>query len=582
MSEYRLITDSNEVAEVAGRVRPEAVIGFDTETTGLDPHTSKLRLIQIATPQEVFVLDCFQLSAGSLTPILEVIAAPAPIKIAHNAKFDAKFLMKNFGVRLGGVYDSFLASQLISAGYDGDRHGLEPVVRRFLNRSLDKTAQMSDWSGTLVPYQLEYAARDASILIPLREAQIRKLREMDLERVAQLEFDCILAVAGLELAGVYLDLTLWRELIDRIKIRHGEVSLGLYRELGAGAPQQNLFGEPEQINLDSPSQVREALARLGLVVEDTREGTLQKLSRRHPVIEALLEHRGLSRSLSSYGENILSFVNPSTGRIHADFRQIGTPTGRLTTSSPSLQQIPHSVEYRQCFRAPDGRKLIVADYSQIEMRVIADIAKDEALLQAFDQGADLHRSTASKMFGVPLDQVSKRQRESAKGLNYGFVYGMGAEGLSNRLEISLKEAEGLIEQYFAAYPGIARWLNQAADTAVRTRESRTITGRLWKFGLDPSVRSELGALKRVGKNAPIQGSASDIFKRAMTLLDRALLPYDARIVNSIHDELVIECDAAIAHEILPLVRDKMIEGCRAFLQRVPIEVQAAVTDSWVK
>jgi DNA polymerase I len=581
-SEYRLITDPDEITQAAERIRAETVIGFDTETTGLDPHTSRLRLIQIATPGEVFVFDCFRLSAAALAQILELLAAPTPIKIAHNAKFDAKFLLKNYGVRLGGVFDTFLASQLISAGSDNDRHGLEPVVRRFLNRSLDKTAQTSDWSGGLVEYQLEYAARDASTLLPLREAQLEKLREMGLERVAQLEFDCVLSVAGLELSGVYLNPALWRELIERIKLRHAEVSATLYRELSAGAPQLTLFGEPEQINLDSPVQVRAALARLGLVVEDTREWTLQKLSSQHPVIEKLLEHRGLSRSLSSYGENILSFINPATGRIHADFRQIGTPTGRLTTSSPSLQQIPHSVEYRSCFRAPEGRKLIVADYSQIEMRVIADIAKDEALLHAFDEGADLHRSTASKMFGVPLDQVDKRQRESAKGLNYGFVYGMGAEGLASRLEISVKEAETLIEQYFAAYPGIARWLNQAADTAVRTRESRTITGRLWRFSLDPSNRADLGALKRVGKNAPIQGSASDIFKQAMTLLDRALIPYDAHIVNSIHDELVVECDASIADELLPLVREQMIAGCRVFLHRVPVEVQAAITDSWVK
>src|SRR5262249_24896342 len=252
-----------------------------------------------------------------------------------------------------------------------------------------------------------------------------------------------------------------------------------------------------------------------------------------PILEKLLEHRGLSRNLSSYGENILSYINPATGRIHADFRQIGTPTGRLTTSPPSLQQIPHTVEYRSCFRAPEGRKLFVGDYSQVEMRVIADVANDEAMLTAFESGADLHRTTASQMFGVPLDQVTKRQRESAKGLNYGFVYGMGAEGLANRIECSLKEAELLIERYFAAYPGIARWLNDAADTAVRVRESRTVTGRLWKFGLDPYDRSQLGALKRVGKNAPIQGSASDIFKRAMTLLDAALIGYDAEIVNSI-------------------------------------------------
>lgn len=581
-SGYRLITEPAEALRAVDALRAEPVIGFDTETTGLDPHTKKLRLIQLATSRGAYVFDCFRLRAQELVPALDLLAAPLPIKIAHNAKFDAKFLLKNFGIRLGGIFDTYLASQLISAGDDRDRHGLGAVANRFLNVEIDKTEQTSDWSGELSREQYEYAARDVAVLLPLRERQLARLDELGLMRVAQLEFDCVLSVTAMELAGVHLDVAMWRDLIERIRVTHDRVTDELQRELGAGAAQMSLFGAPPEINLDSPAQVRDALAQIGIRVEDTREWTLQKLARQHPVLEKLLEHRGLSRSLSSYGENILSFLNPATGRIHADFRQIGTPTGRLTTSSPSLQQIPHTVEYRSCFRAPAGRKLVVSDYGQIEMRVVADVAEDEALLTAFESGADLHRTTASEMFGVPLDQVTKRQRESAKGLNYGFVYGMGAEGLANRIECSLPEAERLIERYFAAYPGIARWLENAAATAVRTRESRTVTGRMWRFQLDPSDRSQLGALKRVGKNAPIQGTASDIFKRAMTRLDAALVGRDAQIVNSIHDEIVVECDEAIAGEVLQIVKEKMIEGAREFLRRVPVEVEAAVADAWVK
>jgi DNA polymerase I len=581
-SEYKLITEPREAARAVEALAAEPAVGFDTETTGLDPHTRRLRLIQVAGARGVLVFDCFRLPAESLAPLLALLAAPHPIKVAHNAKFDAKFLMKNFGVRLGRIFDTYLASQLISAGDDRDRHGLEPVVNRFLNLGLDKTEQTSDWSGELSAAQLEYAARDAAVLLPLRQQQQAALDRMELTRVAQLEFDCVLAVAGLELAGVSLDVAMWRDLIARIRVAHDRLVETLQRELGAGVAQMNLFGEPTEINLDSPAQVRDALAGIGIEVEDTREWTLQKLARRHPVLNRLLEHRGLSRSLSTYGENILGFLNPATGRLHADFRQIGTPTGRLTSSSPSLQQIPHSTEYRSCFRAPAGRKLVVADYGQIEMRVVADIAEDEALLAAFESGADLHRTTASEMFGVPLDRVTKPQREAAKGLNYGFVYGMGAEGLSSRLECSLKEAQDLITRYFEAYPGIGRWLEEAARTAVRTRESRTVTGRMWRFQLDPADRSQLGALKRVGKNAPIQGSASDIFKRAMTRLDAALLGADAQIVNSIHDELVVECDEAIAEDVLQRVRREMIEGARDFLRRVPVVVEAAVADDWVK
>ena len=580
---YKLITEAGQLARVANDLRGEQVVGFDTETTGLDPHSAKLRLIQLATPRMSYIIDCFRFAPDQLKPILDLLASPRPIKIAHNSKFDAKFVLRHYGARLGDAFDTYLASQLASAGDDNDRHSLEATVNRYLDLRLDKAAQTSDWSRELSEYQLEYAARDAQILLPLRERLLEKLEELDLLAAAELEFGCVLSIAALELAGVYLDVERWRELVGRIRVEHDRIAEELQQELGAGAQQMSLFGGlTGRINLDSPAQVKEALARIGIQVEDTREWTLQKLARKHPILEKLLTYRGLSKNLSSYGEGMLDYINPATGRIHADFRQIGTPTGRITTSSPSLQQIPHTTEYRSCFRAPAGRKLVVADYSQIEMRILADFARDEALLAAFDSGADLHRLTAAQMFGIPLDQVTPRQREGAKGLNYGLVYGMGAEGLAGRIESSVKEAEVLIERYFAAYSGVERWLNNAAETAVRERRSRTASGRLWIFHLDPHDRAQLGALKRIGKNAPIQGSASDIFKRAMTLLDQALLSRDAQIVNSIHDEIVVECDESIAEEVKQIVIRKMVEGGKEFLPRVPVEVEAVISDAWLK
>src|SRR5262245_29763197 len=369
---YKLITEAGDVAQAANDLRGERVIGFDTETTGLDPHTSRLRLIQLATPRASFIIDCFRLSRDQLKPVLDILAAPLPVKIAHNAKFDAKFLMRHCGARLGAVFDTYLASNLASAGDENDRHSLEAAVGRYLDLPLDKAAQTSDWSRELSGYQLEYAARDAQVLLPLRERLLEKLREMDLLLVADLEFDCVLSIAALELAGIYLDVERWRGLIGRIRIEHDRVAEELHRELGPASPQMSLFGGlAERINLDSPAQVKEALQRIGIEVEDTREWTLQKLAHQFPILEKLLVYRGLSKSLSSYGEGILDYINPATGRIHADFRQIGTPTGRITTSSPSLQQIPHTTEYRSCFRAPAGRQFIVADYCVAEGTRIA-------------------------------------------------------------------------------------------------------------------------------------------------------------------------------------------------------------------
>ncbi len=583
LSGYQLITETDDIPRVAEALIAEPAIAVDTETTGLDPHTSKLRLIQLATPRASFIVDLFRLPTGALSPILDCLAAPRPIKVLHNAKFDAKFLLRHCGIRLNAIFDTYLASMLISAGNDNDRHGLEPVANRYLNLQIDKEHQLSDWSRELSGHQLEYAARDAAVLLPLRERLLSKLEEMDLLVAADLEFGCVLSIAALELAGIYLDVDRWRALIERNRIEHHRIAETLQDELGMGAAQLSLFdGTAERINLDSPAQVKYALARLGIDVEDTREWTLQKLSRNHPVLDRLLKHRSLSKNLSSYGEGVLDYINSATGRIHADFRQIGTPTGRITTSSPSLQQIPHTMEYRSCFRAPLGRKLIVADYSQVEMRILADFSGDDALLAAFDSGADLHRITASEMFGIPIDQVTPRQRESAKGLNYGLVYGMGAEGLAGRIETSVNEAQDLIDRYFNAYAGVARWLTEAAERAVRQGASRTASGRIWIYRLDPEDRQQFNALKRVGKNAPIQGTASDIFKRAMTLLDEALLRIDARIVNSIHDELVVECDESIAEEVKEIVVCKMIEGAKEFLPRVAVTVEGVISDAWLK
>jgi DNA polymerase I len=251
-------------------------------------------------------------------------------------------------------------------------------------------------------------------------------------------------------------------------------------------------------------------------------------------------------------------------------------------SSPGLHQVPNEKKYRQCFRAPAGRKLVIADFSQIEMRILAEFSGDEALLTAFNSGADLHRSTYSQMLGTPLDEVTSEQRSQAKGLNFGLVYGMGAEGLANKINCSVPEAEKLIEKYFAAYPGVARWLNEAANTAVNERQSRSASGRLWKFSFDIKDRSQLGALKRVGKNAPIQGTGSDLFKRAMILIDAALRNFDAQIVHCIHDEFVVECDEKIADEIALIVSREMEAAGKEYLPRVPVVAEAKVADVWIK
>ena len=580
--DYKLVTRPDEVVQAAAKLREAELVGFDTETTGLDPHTSRLRLMQLASAEACFVIDCFCFDREQLAPILEMLAAPKPVKLAHNAKFDAAFTLKHYGVRLGGVFDTMLASQLVSAGNEDERHSLEMAVKRHLGWALDKEAQTSNWGGELSAYQLEYAALDAMVVLALHEKLAERLKELELEYVAQLEFDCVVPVAAMELAGVYLDAACWRAQIARVQEKHARVADELQHALNGGVTQMSLFAAAPQINLDSPHQVKDALNRLGIRVDDTREWRLQRMSKQYPVLELLSEYRHLSKALNSYGENILGYINPVTGRIHANFRQLGTPTGRMTCTQPSLQQIPHTVEYRSCFRAPAGRKLIVADYSQIELRILTDFARDPVLMQAFTAGEDLHRTTAAQMLRIPLDEVTSEQREMAKRLNYGIIYGMGADGLAGMLDVPVEEAGKMMDRYFKTYAGIERWLRFTAEMAVRESRSRTAAGRLWIHRFDTGDHTQLSALRRVAKNAPIQGASSDILKLAIRMVDDALQGRAAQLINSIHDELVVECDAAIAEATAPLVTEQMIAAAREFLKAVPVVVDAKVTDTWAR
>src|SRR6185295_301694 len=314
-----------------------------------DPYYGRLRLIQLASPSGVHVidLDAFQgdlKHAEALAPLRNLLGAPRPIKILHNAKFDAKFIKHTLGTDLGGVFDTLLASQLIGAGDIEERHGLDTVASRYLNESVDKTERLSNWNFELSEAQLQYAARDAAILVPLREKLIERLRSDSLIQVAQLEFECVMTVADMELAGFYMHQDRWLEQLSIVEKRRIKLANELQDVLAEESNQGTLFGGPQRddINLDSHQQLTKALERLGITMTDsTRNWKLQPLAAEYPVIATLLEYRTVQKALTSYGQNMIDLVNPTTHRLHADFRQIGAPTGRFSCTNPNIQQVPH-------------------------------------------------------------------------------------------------------------------------------------------------------------------------------------------------------------------------------------------------
>src|SRR5436305_1173859 len=590
-TQYQLVTSSEELRRAVDALSKAQVIGVDTETTDLDPYLSRLRLIQLANADGVFIIDLNRFAdtdlkrGHALAPLRQLFSSPRPIKIAHNAKFDAKFIKYNLGVDLVGLFDTLLASQLVSAGDIEERHGLAAITERYLNETVDKTERLSNWEFELSEAQLEYAARDAAVLLPLRDKLIDRIKSLGLIQCAQLEFECVMPVVDLELTGFYMNKARWLEQLAIVEKRRAELANELQEMLGEGVAQASLFGPPRaNINLDSQQQVTEAMNRLGIPLPDsTRNWKLQPLAAQYPVVAKLLEYRTMQKALTSYGENMIEFINPKTGRLHADFRQIGAPTGRFACTNPNIQQVPHAVEYRRCFMGhPEKRRLVIADYSQIELRILAEFSGDQAFIDAFNSGADLHRVTAAQVFNVSQDQVTKEQRDFAKRLNFGVVYGIGAQRFSMMTGLGVSEAENVLRRYFSTYRGLDTYLRESANRAVNERQARTASGRLVRFNFDPSDRQQISMTQRNGKNAPIQGTSADILKRALRLLKDDLRDTSARIVNIIHDEIVVEVDEGESEEIARKVEGAMCAAGEEYVQAVPVKIESQIASEWTK
>jgi len=592
MTNYEVIKTPHDLSRAIETLTNQPVVGLDTETTDLDPYTSRLRLIQLAAPDKVFIFDLDAFRNGDpaktdiVAPLRALLAAQRPIKIAHNAKFDAKFIKHNLAVDLGGLFDTLLASQLVGAGDIEERHGLKSVANRYLNEAVDKTERLSNWDFELSESQLEYAARDAAVLLPLRERLIERLKAESLVKVAQLEFECVMTVVDIELAGFYMHKDRWLDQLAIVEKRQRELAEQLQEVLAEESSQGSLFGGPQRndINLDSHLQLTQALSRLGIPVPDsTRNWKLQPLAAQYPIIATLLEYRTVQKALTSYGENMIELINPVTKRLHADFRQIGAPTGRFACTNPNIQQVPHAVEYRRCFSGyPEGRKLVIADYSQIELRILAEFSGDQGFINAFNTGADLHRVTASQVFNTSLDQVTKEQRDFAKRLNFGVVYGIGAQRFALMTGLSQSEAENVLRKYFGTYRQLDSYLRDAANRAVNDRQARTASGRLVRFRYDENDRQQISMTQRNGKNTPIQGTSADILKRALKLLKDELKDSSAQIVNIVHDEVVVEADANEAEEIATKLEKVMCAAGEEYLKTVPVKVETEIADEWVK
>lgn len=544
---YNLITEAHQLEPLLPRLMQAPVLGLDTETTGLDPHRDRVRLLSLAAPEgETYLIDLFRVDPRALLPLF---GAEGPVLVGHNLRFDLAFLAR-LGLELPSghrLHDTALTHQVI-------HHQARMPALSDLVPGLDKTHQTSDWSGPLTEAQLAYAAEDARVLLPLYDQQQAEVQQSGLSRVLEIEHRALPAIAWMGLMGVPFDPKRWLEVAKAEEARAKEALQKL----------------DWRTNWDSPKQVLEALRRAGIELSDTREETLSRY-RTHPTVAALLAYREHKKRLSTYGGSWLEYLHPTTGRIHPSWRQIGAASGRMACSSPNLQQVPREAAYRACFRAPEGRVLLKADYSQIELRLAAQIAGEKRMIEAFQRGEDLHTLTARLVTGKA--EPSREDRQLAKALNFGLLYGMGAEGLrvyartNYGLELSPQEAEALREAFFRAYPGLRAWHRRQPEGET---EARTLSGRR---RVTDRYTEKL--------NTPVQGSGADGLKLAMTLL------YESRReapgcfpVLAVHDEIVIEAPAEGINAAYSWVTRSMREGMGAFLTKVPVLVEAGVYEDW--
>lgn len=597
--EFHTILTEDAFADWLQRLSQAKLFAFDTETTSVDAQQARLVGISFAVAEgeaayvplahsymgvpeqlnEKKVLD-------ALRPLLE---NPTISKVCQNGKYDINVLAR-YGIAVQGVrFDTMLESYVLNS--TATRHNMDSLAQRYLNRSTilfeevaGKGAKQLTFDQVDLSVAGPYAAEDAEITLCLHNRLIKELEEIPalLDVLANIEMPLLPVLARIERCGALVDAHLLGlqslELADKLT----ELERKTFEIAG------------EAFNLASPKQLGVVLyEKLGLPVlaktakgqPSTAEAVLSELAEQgHELPVLLMEYRSLSKLKSTYTDRLPEQINPLTGRIHTSYHQAVTATGRLSSSDPNLQNIPirtaEGRRIRQAFIAPPGYKLLAADYSQIELRIMAHLAQDPGLLDAFRNDRDVHKATASEVFGVELKDVTTDQRRSAKAINFGLIYGMSAHGLAKQIGCDRSQAQIYMDRYFARYPGVLDYMERTRKQASEQGYVETLFGRRLYL---PDINAKNAAIRkgaeRTAINAPMQGSAADIIKRAMITVDNWLVEsgLDARVILQVHDELVLE------------VREDQVDALRAGLLPlmsagaaldVPLLVEAGVGDNW--
>lgn len=558
-SRYETLLTEADLNRWVEKLKQAKLFALDTETDNLDYMAANLVGISFALengeaaylPLQLDYLDAPKTleKTTALTLLKPILENPAIQKVGQNFKYDLTIFARNDIDVQGVTFDTMLESYVLNST---GRHNMDDLAKRYLGH---QTITFEEIAGkgknqltfNQIPLEkaAEYAAEDADVTMKLQQVLWEKLsKEPTLEKLfKEMELPLLGVLSRMERRGVLID-------SDALFLQSNEIANRL-SELEEQA--YVLAGQP--FNLASTKQLQEILFdKLGLPViqktpkgaPSTNEEVLEELAFSHELPKVLVEHRGLSKLKSTYTDKLPQMVNPQTGRVHTSYHQAVTATGRLSSSDPNLQNIPIRNEegrrIRQAFIAREGFTVVAADYSQIELRIMAHLSQDQGLINAFTQGKDIHRSTAAEIFGVTLDEVTSEQRRNAKAINFGLIYGMSAFGLSRQLGIGRADAQSYMDLYFKRYPGVQTFMHDIREKAKAQGYVETLFGRrLYLPDINSSNGMRRKAAERVAINAPMQGTAADIIKRAMIQLDQKLQnDPDIAMIMQVHDELVFE------------------------------------------
>ncbi|MBI5466385.1 MAG: DNA polymerase I [Candidatus Kerfeldbacteria bacterium] len=590
---YQLVTQPAELESLVKKIKNKSFLAFDTETTSLDPQAGQLVGISLSwQPGEAYFIQASEglRQAKAWLELAKILAQPQIKKGGHNLKYDVEVLQRAGLVVAGLEFDTLVAAYLLRSG--GERNlDLKSLAFQEFGVQLTGIEELIGKSGknqkTMAEVPIEqvaaYAGADADYTLRLKDKFEPELAEAGLSKLFHdIEMPLVPVLVQMELAGVKIDSAYLNKMGRELRAVLKKLEKKIHKLAG------------REFNINSPKQLKEVLFHeLGVSPEGLRRtktgistaaSELEKMRGLHPMIDDLFNWRELSKLLSTYVEALPELVNKGTGRVHTSFNQTVTTTGRLSSSEPNLQNIPVRGEWgprvRQAFIADKGFKLMSADYSQIELRIVAHLAQDEKMIDVFQRGDDIHASTAAFIFGVKAQDVTPDQRRSAKEVNFGVLYGMGAFGLSERTGISRPEASDFIARYFETFTGVATWI---ARTKIKAREFGYVTTLFGRKRNLPEVNSGVAqvrnAAERMAVNLPTQGTAADLMKVAMVRVAAELpkVSPKSRLILQVHDELVFEVPEADLAEVAKLAKHEMEQAIKL---DVPIVVDVKAGKNW--